>query len=116
MRLKQLITKFLQRLYAFVPTPLPTGTQTFTAWASSILSLYDFPDNDTTRGALAIMITQLKPTEAYKSKRHFGLSVHTAASKEIAGNYYYEMKSKYQALAKAEQEKKQTEAANVPTV
>lgn len=108
------VSKFFKRLYAFLPTPLPTGAQDFNTWASSVLTLYNFPDNDSTRGALAIMITQLKPTDAWKSKRHFGLSVHTAAAKEIAGNFYYEMKTKYQALAKAEQEKaaaaKQAEA------
>ncbi len=108
MNVKTLFTKFLKffkRLTAFIPTKLPTGVTEFNAWASSILTLYNFPDNDSTRGALAIMITQLKPTDAFKSKRYFGLSIHVAASKEVAGNFYYEMKTKYQALAKAEQEK-----------
>lgn len=112
------VSKFFQRLLAFIPSPLPLGVQDFNTWASGVLVLYNFPDNDSTRGALAVMITQLKPTEAYKPKRFFGLSLHTACAKEIAGNFYYDMKTKYQALAKAEKDAQQkttapSDAANV---
>lgn len=96
------ISKGLKRVWAFLPSPLPIGMTDFNVWASSILVLYGFPDNDSTRGALAIMITQLKPTAAWKSKRYFGLSVHVAAAKEVAGNFYYEHKKKYQEKAAKE--------------
>lgn len=108
------VPRFFKRLAAFFPSSLPTGAQDFNTWASSILTLYNFPDNDSTRGALAIMITQLRPTDARKSKRYFGLCIHVAASKEIAGNFYYEMKTKYQALAKIEAQKQAEATASNP--
>lgn len=96
-------SKFLKRLFAFVPNRLPIGTQEFNSWCADLFSTYpEFPDNDSTRGALAIMITQLKPQDAYKSKRYFGLSMRVAAAKEIAGNFYHEKKMEYKARAEAE--------------
>lgn len=105
------IKKLALRLYAFVPTRLPIGLTEFNEWASSVLSLYDFPDNDSTRWALASMVIHLGPTDAYKPKRYFGLSIRAGAAKQVAGTVFQELKLKDQAArAKAEQDKKSAEA------
>lgn len=87
----------VQRLLAFVPTPLPIGVAAHEKWVTSILSMYGYPDNDSTRFAVATMVLNLGPTSAYKAKRYFGLAIHAGAAKQIAGHFYVELKEKQKA-------------------
>lgn len=102
---KDTVKRFFKQTLAFVPTLLPIGVEAFDVWAKDVLYIYNFPDNDSTRWALATMIMHLGPTSAYKTKRFFGLSIHTAAAKQVAHNIFYELKQKQQADQKAEQDK-----------
>ncbi len=115
-------SKAAQRLLAFIPTPLPIGVAAHEKWVASILSMYSFPDNDSTRFAVATMILNLGPTAGYLPKRYFGLAIRAGAAKQIASHFYVTLKEKQKAEEAAA--KKQAEATastaavapNVPTV
>lgn len=96
-KVKVYFTKFL---YLF-PSRLPVGMAEFDTWAKSILSTYGWPDNDSFRFTLAAMVVNLGPTKAYKSKFFFGLAIHSAAAKQIAGEYFRELKEKQMAEQRA---------------
>lgn len=98
-KLKLLFKKFL---YLF-PSPLPIGVDEFETWAKDILDTYQWPDNDSFRFALSTMIVNQGPVRAYRSKFYFNLVCHAAASKQIAGHFFQELKLKQQAAARAAQ-------------
>lgn len=91
-----------KKLWAFVPTLLPIGVEAFHTWAADVLGTYGFPDNDSTRWALTTMIIHLGPTAAYKPKRYFGLALHAAAAKQVAGGIFHEIKTRQMEAQKAE--------------
>lgn len=92
----------LAKLLAFIPTRLPVGMTEFETWSSSIITMYGWPDNDSMRFALAAMIINLGATQARVSKRYFGLSLHTACSKQVAGQVFHDLKIKQQKQMQAE--------------
>ncbi len=96
-KFKLLVTKFL---YLF-PSRTPIGMTEFQNWSTSILRTYGWPENDSFRFSLAAMVINLGPTVKYRSKYWFGVSLHSAASKQIAGEVFRVLKDKQLAEAKA---------------
>lgn len=95
---------FLQHLLAHIPTKLPQGISEFNTWASSIISLYGMPDNDSVRFALAVSIMHLPSTAAYKPKAYFGYTLIKGAASQVAGGVMQDLKEKQAAEQKAYQE------------
>lgn len=84
----------LQRIRALFPSPVPQGITEFEAWASSIIAMYGFPDNDSVRFALATMIMHSGPTAAYKSKHYFAVMIKAGAAKQVAAQVFQDIKNK----------------------
>jgi hypothetical protein len=101
--MKAKLIKILKKMRNFLPSPVPLGIAEFEAWASDIISTYDFPNNDSVRFALATMILHSGPTAAFVSKRYFSLMVKAGAAKQIASQVFQDIKIKQQAEATASQ-------------
>lgn len=112
----QAFKKVFKKALAWAPTKLPIGVEEFNAWAQDILATYDFPDNDSTRWALGAMIMHLGQTDACKPKRFFGLALHAAAAKQVAGGVFQDIKNKQLEAQKAAAEASKPQAeATAPT-
>lgn len=92
----------MSKLRAYFPSAVPQGMAEFDIWAKSIITIYDFPDNDSVRFALATMILHSGPTAAYLSKRYLALMVKAGAAKQIAGAQFQEIKQRRVEAEKAE--------------
>jgi len=90
------------KLRALFPSAMPIGLAEHKAWADSIISLYDFPDNDSVRFALATMVLHLGPTAAYRSKFYFSIMLKAGAAKQVASAVFQEIKIKQQAEVTAQ--------------
>lgn len=101
------IKKFVHLFRAMFPSALPNGMSEFDTWANDIIDLYNFPNNDSIRFALASMIMHSGPTDAYKSKFYFSLMIKSSMAKQIAGAQFQEIKNRQ----KAEQEALAAKAA-----
>lgn len=114
--MKQSVQRFFRRLFALIPTKLPQGRAEFIAWAEDILDLYGLPVNDSTRGALAVMVVHLNAQDGYKAKEYFGRTLIKSAASQIAHAYFVEMKTKFEAQAKldAEEAAKKEAAEKTP--
>ena len=99
--LNKLKLYFRKFLFLF-PSPLPIGLTEFETWTKSINDTYGWPDNDSLSFALATMVINHSATTAYRSKYYFGVLVaHAAASKQVAGEVFYQLKQKQRAEALA---------------
>lgn len=95
------MTTFLSRvktlfikLTHFIPTKIPVGISEFESWASSIITTYGFPDNDSVRWALAVKILHAGETEAIKPKRYFFLALHKAMANQVVSQVIQDLKTK----------------------
>lgn len=107
---------FFTKIYFLFPTPLPIGMAEFDTWAKSILTTYGWPDNDSFRFTLAAMVVNQGQTTKYKSKHFFSLAIHSAAAKQIAGEYFRQLKERQMAEAKAAAAAKSVEATTLSVV
>lgn len=92
-----------QARYLF-PSRIPIGMAEFDDWAKSILDTYGWPDNGSFRFSLATMIINQDNKgwrKKYVSKYAFHLAIHSAAAKQIAGEYFRILKEQQQAEARA---------------
>lgn len=80
----QKIKLFLKRALAHLPSKLPLGMQDFDDFVESIIVLYNFPDDNTYRGAIATMIMHLDPLVTRKPKAWFAASIRKSMSNQIA--------------------------------
>jgi len=103
--------KTIRKILALIPTKLPIGVEAFNTWSDDILDLYDMPNNDSTKFAIAVSVLHLKSTDAYVPKHYFGNILLKGAASQIANSIMIDCKERQAALAKAEQE---AAAANVP--
>ncbi len=104
------LKKLARRVRALFPSALPQGRAEFTVWSNSIIEIYEMPDNDSVRFALATMIMHLPPTKCFIAKEYFGRSLHKSASNQVAHAMLQELKEKQQAEFKAAQERAALEA------
>lgn len=102
--MKAKVRKLIDKVRAFFPSPVPQGVSEFESWAKSIIDLYEFPDNDSVRFALATMILHSGPTAAYTSKRYFALMVKAGAAKQVASQVFQDIKTRQLAAATASQQ------------
>lgn len=96
--------------------PLPIGRDQFLEWSDRIISgaMVD-ADSDSQRFALASMVLQLGPTEAFKPDRHFVASLRKVATNQTCHTMAQEFK--LAATARFEKEKASlTEAGASPQV
>lgn len=95
----QKFSKFVKFAQALFPAPLPLTSAEHTAWASSILELGGFPDNDSFRHALATMVMHLPQLTTYKAKAYFVWSLR----RSIANQTAYQVMQSIKEAAKNEQ-------------
>jgi hypothetical protein len=96
--------KAIRRLLALIPTKLPTGMTEFEEWSDDVLDLYNMPNNDSTKFALATSIMHLSATDAFKPKEYFGRILLKGAATQIAYAKMQEAKTRQEEKAKAEVE------------
>lgn len=99
------LTKLFKRLRALFPSRLPVGVSEFNTWAADLIEIYDLPNNDSIRFALAVSILHTESATFYKAKEFYGRSMLKAAANEIAGSIVQELKNKQQAAIAAAQAK-----------
>lgn len=78
------LKRFLLKIDAKRSTRLPVGLEEHKAWADSIIFIYDLPDNDSVRFALAVAILHRGETDFYISKQFFGKAMLKGAANEVA--------------------------------
>lgn len=97
--------KAIRRLLALRKTPLPQGVTEFDVWADDIIDLYDMPNNDSIKFALATNVMHLKPTESHVPKAYFGAVLRKGAATQVAHQVMQDCKARQEARIKEEQEK-----------
>jgi hypothetical protein len=114
MTFQQILAKFkniASRALGFFPSPLPQGVAEFNQFVDSIIATYQPPmDPRSVKFVIATLIMRLNPTDAYKSKRYFALSLHKGAAGEVANYVMHLLKQEQAAELKAQQDKQQAEA------
>ena len=98
------IRKYFRLICNFFPSRVPQGVEEHTAWATSIIEDYGFPENDSVRFALATMVMHLGPTAAYRSKFYFALLVKAGAAKQVASQVFHDIKARQQDELRKQQE------------
>jgi hypothetical protein len=109
------IKKIINRLLAFVPTPLPVGKAEFDIWVESILDMSTVPKNDSTAFALATMVLHLPPTANYKAKEYFLRHLHKSAANQVAAALMQELKAKQEENNRREAEARANAINVTPT-
>lgn len=102
-RLKQLLLQFL----GLFPTKLPIGITEFNFWADSFFDIYDLPtkDKDSVHYALATMIINGGQQMTHRPKYFFYKTLVAGAQRQVAGQVFYDIKTRQKALADAEAKK-----------
>lgn len=77
-------TRLYKRMLSFFPTPLPRGMEEFDTYIDNLLELYDIPQLDSYRHAVATMIMHLGPTTSKIAPRYFAHSIFKAMANEVA--------------------------------
>lgn len=94
------------------PRALPTGRAEFEEWAERVLSGVTFTaDKRSLRFALAQMLMQIGPVEAFKPDGYFIKALHVAATKQVAFEIGNELKIQAQKEIEADKAKQTIEAA-----
>lgn len=103
--------KLIKKALSYLPTKLPTGMTEFDTWSDSIIELAGaFASSDSMKFVLADMIQRLGSSKSskygtmfgYVPKHHFVLGLTSAAAKQIAGQVFFDLKTKQQARQQAE--------------
>lgn len=97
------LKRFGKQVLGFLPSRLPTGIPQFEVWANDITNTYNLPTKDDTsiRYILATCIINLTEGTTYKSKFHFFKIISNAASRQIAGFVFHDIKTKQREAAEA---------------
>ncbi len=89
------IKRLIRQVAGLFPTKLPTGRAEFEAWCQSIEDTYTLPcSSQDVRFVLSAHMPHMGPTVAYKSKFYFTLVIGAAATKQIAGAIFFDIKTK----------------------
>ncbi len=101
--MKEKLLRLARKVRAMFPSKLPMGTGEFDAWAESFHDTYTMPTEDrpSVKYALATMIMHGGPTTAYKSKFYYYLALSASASKQVAGQVFYNIKEEQKKKAEA---------------
>lgn len=100
------LIRLLKLIRGFIPEQLPQGMTHFETWASDIIEIYGYPNNESTRFTLATMIFHTGQTKkvsegAYRSKFHFNMLLKGAVARQIAGEKFAEYRNKKELAEKA---------------
>jgi hypothetical protein len=84
--MKTRLNALLALLLSFVPSALPTAPAAFDAWYEAIITLGGYPNNDSTRNALAAMLqsSAIGAQTTRVPKRFFVLTMRKAISMQLA--------------------------------
>lgn len=94
--MKEKLNKLLKRLIARIPEKLPTGIAEFNFWSAEIIDIYEFPDNDSIKFALATMIMHSDSSLGYASKHYFMLRLVKGMANQVAAQIFQDIKTKQQ--------------------
>ncbi len=111
--MKLLIKRLLSRL----PTNLPVGMTEFESFANDIIELSGaYADADSLKFAIASMIQHADAKYAALPKNYFVVRLRKVAANQIAGQVFYDIKTKQQEAQKAAETIKTVEATTSPEV
>lgn len=98
------IKHLFKQLLGFFPSKLPVGIPQFEAWAKDIADTYNLPtkDENSIKYILATCIINLTEGTVYKPKFYFFKIISNAASRQIAGFVFHDIKTKQKEAAAAE--------------
>lgn len=108
--------KLVNRITAYIPSPLPLGVTEFNAWAGSVLALTPLPDNESTRFALASTLPH-QPFNKFLIRRiFFARLLMKSAANQVAFGIMEELKAKQAARQAAQEQAEATahDGSNVP--
>ncbi len=103
----KLLYRVLNRILAYIPTPLPIGVTEFNAWAGSVLALTPLPDNASTRFALASTVPHQPHTKYLIPRIYFARLLMKSAANQVAFDVMEDLKAKQEQQIAAQ---KQAEA------
>lgn len=109
------VLRIIKQIRGMFPSPLPTGVTAFNAWADDLQATYTLPteDKDSIRFTLASIIMHLGQQAGMKSKYFFYITLKAAASKQVAGQVFSDIKENQRALAvKAAEEAAKAASSN----
>lgn len=109
--------KLYQKVRGFFPESLPTGMEEFNKYIDSLMGTYWMPTvaKDDIIFVVTGTIIRLEPTVISKPKWYFAKVIRAAASKQIAGANFQEVKLRSQAKQQVEATTNSV-ASNVPAV
>lgn len=98
------VTRAFKKLINRIPQPLPMGYAEFNTWSQSIIDTYEFPDNDSFRWSIAVIVQSLDQARAGVSKHYISLRVRKGAANQLAGQFMFDLKEKQKAEQQAAKE------------
>jgi len=106
----------LKKLLSLLPSKLPVGKTEFDEWTDSIIELSGkYADKDSMQFVIATQVMNLGPQRSSVPKNFFVRTLRKAAANQVAGQVFYDIKTKQQEAAKAAQaEATATKAVDVP--
>jgi len=90
------LKRLLQVLLSYLPRRLPVGRTEFEKWTSEIIGMSAIEDNDSTRFAIAAMVTHQDATQDHVPQRRFVRQLNKTASNQIALSIIKEIKEKHE--------------------
>jgi hypothetical protein len=96
------LKQILKVILSYLPERLPVGRTAFDAWAGEIIELSDIEDNDSTRFAVAAMVTHQDAKEDRIPKRRFIRQLNKTAANQVALDVIRELKERHEAKKEAE--------------
>lgn len=99
--MKDKLKRLVNQVLGLFPSKLPVGVTEFNTWADSIIDTYPMPtsNRESLRFTLATIIMHQGSQDAYRSKFYFYLTINAAASKQIAGEIFYQIKEEQKRAA-----------------
>jgi hypothetical protein len=115
------LTLILNQILSYFPSPLPRGLTQFDKWSAEVIELAGpLADETSMKFALASMVQHLGPAKnkyqtqlGFVPKRHFVNGLYASASKQVAGQVFYDIKQAQLELQKKAQEAAKAEATAV---
>lgn len=103
MTLLQNIKRYFYQFLGLFPSPVPVGRTEFETWSKSIFDTYTLPTKDlrSVRFTLTTILMGLKTNDSSKPKYYFVKVCRAAASKQVAGAIWQEIKAAHKAEEEA---------------
>lgn len=92
--MKKLLARIKKQLKLRLPMALPRTDEQFLVFSATISELADFPDNDSVRQSVAVMMQHLGPLETHKAPNFFVQSLIKAVVNQVAFNAIQDVKER----------------------